>query len=98
MKKHIEVLKENKTLLMGVAMASGLVMLALLVFVVRFIAPSKEDILLLKPASFEHLDGWKRDNQLRSISAFKKSCNRIVKKNPEAKFGRGGYPKLVSDI
>lgn len=97
MKNLINILKENKTLLMGAGIAGGLVALAVIVFVIRFISPPEEDILLLKPTVFEKLDGWKRDNQLRSVSTFKKSCDRILKKNPESEFGRGGFAGSTKD-
>lgn len=50
-------------------------------------AKKKEEAFFLKPASFAGLAGWQDDAQQEALEAFRKSCTRIMKKNPEDGFG-----------
>jgi membrane-bound lytic murein transglycosylase A len=43
--------------------------------------------LVLKPAAFSDLTGWASDDHAQSLSAFAKSCTRILKQAPEKTFG-----------
>lgn len=43
--------------------------------------------LVLKPAAFSDLSGWKIDDQGKALAAFAKSCTRILKQAPEKTFG-----------
>jgi len=75
---------------------SPLIMVAVLLiiaFLSSFITDMEQanDNLYLKVSSFKGLNGWNDDNQQKSIVAFKKSCSRILKKNPDAEFGTGGF-------
>lgn len=71
---------------------SGLVLLCALALVLSSCALFKEEkeapvLLVLKPAAFRDLPGWDRDDQAAAMAAFKKSCTRILKKDPAAAFG-----------
>ena len=46
--------------------------------------------LVLKPASFRDLPGWQDDHQEQALVAFAKSCGRILKHDPDDKFGPVG--------
>jgi membrane-bound lytic murein transglycosylase A len=51
-------------------------------------APEKESApLVLRPASFNDLPGWADDNQTEALAAFRRSCARILKKDPDQLFG-----------
>ncbi len=43
--------------------------------------------LKLTPVSFGSLDGWSSDDMQGAVDAFRKSCARIVKRNPAEDFG-----------
>lgn len=50
--------------------------------------PVKDDTaaLVMKPASFSDLEGWKADDLKGFMKAYRTSCARIMKKNPADKF------------
>ncbi len=54
---------------------------------------STEDTpLALRPAKFRDLKGWEHDDVAKALTAFRKSCARIMKKDPQQAFGPiGGY-------
>ncbi len=53
--------------------------------------PSPEDApLALEPASFSSLPGWRTDTHSQALEAFKISCTRIMKQNPDKVFGPVG--------
>jgi len=97
MKNIIETLKENKALFGGMISAAIFVVIAVSVFIVRYGGIIGEDNLLLRKSSFEKVEGWKIDNQLRTIDAFKNSCARILKKDSAMEFGVGGFAGLTKD-
>ncbi|PNW60306.1 UNVERIFIED_CONTAM: hypothetical protein BEN50_26180 [Euhalothece sp. KZN 001] len=43
--------------------------------------------LVLKPASFEDLPGWEQDDHAAVLTAFERSCGRILKRDPRRSFG-----------
>ncbi len=43
--------------------------------------------LVLKPAGFNDLPGWARDDHGQVLAAFSKSCERILKRDPSDQFG-----------
>lgn len=52
--------------------------------------PEETAALVLKPASFADLRGWRGDAQSAALEAFARSCARIVKKDPASAFGPVG--------
>jgi membrane-bound lytic murein transglycosylase A len=56
------------------------------------LTPQKsEDKLSLKESAFAALPNWSADQQAELIPALQKSCVRILKKEPTAEFGTGGF-------
>jgi membrane-bound lytic murein transglycosylase A len=56
------------------------------------LTPKKsEDRLSLKESAFAALPNWSADHQAELIPALQKSCTRILKKEPTAEFGVGGF-------
>ena len=53
--------------------------------------------LELKKTAVEHLPGFETDKVGHALLAFRKSCKKIVKKNPNARFGSQSYAGLVKD-
>ena len=53
--------------------------------------------LELKKTADEHLPGFETDKVEHALSAFRKSCKKIVKKNPNTRFGSQSYAGLVKD-
>ena len=43
--------------------------------------------LVLKPVSFSDLPGWGKDDLKTFATAFEKTCDRILKGNPDKKMG-----------
>ena len=43
--------------------------------------------LVLRPASYSDLPGWRNDDQQAAFEALARSCLRILKRSPEDKFG-----------
>lgn len=58
---------------------------------------SKEDSLTLKKTDFTNLQGWVDDNHNGALLAFSKSCDRILKQDPYAEFGRDGVGGIYGD-
>lgn len=65
----------------------ALYLFILLVLVSCAPTPQKDAPLHLKPATFEQLPGWKQDNFTTVIPAFTRSCERILKRSPQDRFG-----------
>lgn len=53
--------------------------------------------LVLKPSSFADLPGWESDNHEQALVAFSRSCDRILKKDPNQSFGPDGIGGLYGD-
>ena len=54
--------------------------------------PSKKDVpLLLKSSSYQNLPGWSTDSHLEALTAFQKSCTRILKNKETTQFGPKVY-------
>lgn len=51
----------------------------------------KDDTLLLKPSDFSRIQNWDTDNHAEALPAFEKSCARLMKKDPAAEMGVGGF-------
>lgn len=51
--------------------------------------PKPAPTLKLDPVSFSDLDGWNEDSQNQTLTAFAKSCARILKAAPDKTFGLG---------
>jgi len=52
--------------------------------------PEKEKKLVLKPVSFSDLPGWNRENFTDFLTAYQRSCARILKRSPDETFGPDG--------
>lgn len=52
---------------------------------------------VLKPASFKDLRDWQKDDHAQTLIAFKKSCERILKKSPQAPFSATGIGGTYGD-
>jgi membrane-bound lytic murein transglycosylase A len=65
--------------------------LIFLLFLAACSTPPKETDsdtpLVLKQASFSQLPGWRKDDQYKTILAFKKSCKRLQKRSPDSYIG-----------
>ncbi len=61
------------------------------------IISSDEQHLSLTKQSFLDLKGWADDNHASALEAFLKSCDRILKQDPYAPFGRNGVGGLYGD-
>ena len=53
------------------------------------VQPEKEP-LVLSQADFDDLQGWGEDNHAEVLAAFNRSCNRILKQDPQQMFGPDG--------
>lgn len=53
--------------------------------------PKPDDSLYLKESAFNALPGWADDAVAEAVVALQRSCARIVKKDPAADFGAGGF-------
>ena len=53
--------------------------------------------LELKKIAVEYLPGFKTDKVEHALHAFRKSCEKISRKNPNARFGSQPYAGLVKD-
>jgi len=47
----------------------------------------RADELQLRPASYEELPGWKADSQGEALRAFLRSCDKLLRRKPEAAIG-----------
>lgn len=56
-----------------------------------------DDTLTLKPSDFSRIQNWDRDNQAEALPAFQKSCMRLLKKDPAADMGVGGFAGKAAD-
>ncbi len=56
-----------------------------------------EEVLKLNPAKFENMPGWLDDNHHAGLQAFVKSCDRILKKDPEQVFSHNGIGGVYGD-
>lgn len=60
--------------------------------------PDKEkEPLMLAPATFDALPGWQQDDHVRTLEAFKRSCERILKNDPARPFGPDGIGGIYGD-
>lgn len=67
----------------------ALVSAAMLVFVISACAPVRapdDTRLVLRKTSYDRLQGWHEDTMETALEAFKTSCDRILKNNPEKQF------------
>lgn len=61
-------------------------------FIVNKEIPSKTDSLSLRKTSFDKIKNWANDNQTEALTAFQRSCSRIIKKSDSSSpFGVGGF-------
>lgn len=58
---------------------------------------SEKGALVLKPAQFSDLPGWAQDDQAGALSAFARSCERILKNPPDRAFGPDGVGGTFGD-
>lgn len=56
-----------------------------------FFQQKKADDVRLKETSFDRLPGWPDDAVGAAVAPLQRSCARIVKKDPDAAFGVGGF-------
>ncbi|HNQ91601.1 MAG TPA: murein transglycosylase A [Alphaproteobacteria bacterium] len=63
----------------------------------REVGMGKEQTLNLMPVSFSELAGWHEDNQDAALLAFSRSCEKILKRNPEDQFGPSPDMGMVKD-
>jgi membrane-bound lytic murein transglycosylase A len=82
-----------------VSLAVTILIVAAIAIAVYFLSPSsqKAERLVLEPMTFASLEGWPGDGIELAFSAFKGSCDRLVKAAPDSKMGGSGEAGLRSD-